>query len=109
MAVIHPIHKEGDKKEVKNYRGVVLRFCLEKNNKIGESQAGFRKRRGTRNHIFVLNSLINSRIKRKKGKMYACFIDFRTAFDSVNRETMIKKFKKNRCEGQNFKGNRESI
>ena len=35
-----------------------------------ESQAGFRGKRGTRDHIFVLNSSINNRIKEKGGKLY---------------------------------------
>lgn len=37
------------------------------NETIKESQAGFRKRRSTRNHIFVLN-LIGNKIK-KRGKI----------------------------------------
>lgn len=28
----------------------------------------------------------NNKIKRKKGKLYACFVDFKTAFDSVDRK-----------------------
>lgn len=35
--------------------------------------------------MFVLNSLINSRLKRKKGKLYTCFLDFKTVFDSIYR------------------------
>lgn len=110
VARIFPIHKGEDEGDVKNYRRVSLldngykiyalilanrlRWWLDKNNKIGESQAGFRKGRGTRDHIFVLNSLINNKIKRVGGKMYACFVDFRTAFDSVDREVMFEKIEK---------------
>lgn len=66
-----------------------LKGWLEENNKLEESQARFRERRGTRDHVFVLN-----RQKRKKGKLYACFFGFRTAFDSVDRGLLIKKMKK---------------
>lgn len=109
-ARIFPIFKEGEEGEVKNYRGVALLDVgykvlakilaarlgkwMEEKGKIGESQAGFRKARGTRDHIFVLNSLIGNKLKRKKGKLYVGFVDFRTAFDSVNREVMVKKLEK---------------
>ena len=56
-----------------------------------ESQAGFRGKRGTRDHIFVLNSLINNRIKKKGGKLYVAFVDFKAAFDKVNRKLMLRK------------------
>lgn len=109
-ARIYPIHKGGEEEEVRNYRGVALldsgyklfamilenrlRNCLEKNEKLKESQAGFRKGRGTREHIFVLNSLINNSLKREKGRLYACFVDFKTAFDSIDREKMMEKLEK---------------
>lgn len=80
-----------------------LRWWLEKNRKIGEGQAGFRKGRGTRDHIFVLNSLINNSIKREKGKLYACFVDFKTAFDAVDRRIMVKKLRKIGVKGRLLK------
>lgn len=101
--------QRGDEDDVKNYRGVSLLDCgykllavilerrlrlwLEKNGKIGESQAGFREKRGTRDHVFTLNSIIGNIPKRKGGKLYACFIDFKTAFDSVDRKMLVKKLK----------------
>lgn len=62
VARIFPIHKEGDEEDVKNYRGVSLldsgyklyttilekriRAWMEREGKIGESQAGFREKGG---------------------------------------------------------------
>lgn len=116
VARIFPIHKERDEEEVKNYRGVSLldsgyklyavilekriRFWLEGNRKIEESQAGFREKRGTRDHIFALNSIINNKIKGKGGKLYACFIDIRTAFDAISRKRLAQKLKKIGIKGR---------
>ena len=44
-----------------------------------ESQAGFREGRATIDHIIVLKSLINNRLKRKGEKLYVAFIDFKKA------------------------------
>lgn len=119
VARIFPIHKGGSEEDVKNYRGVSLldsgykllaviiekrlRFWLEKNGKIGEAQAGFRNKRGTRDHIFVLNSIIGKRLREKGGKLYACFVDFRTAFDAVDRRIMLGKLSKIGVRGRLFK------
>ncbi|CAD6208669.1 GSCOCG00012752001-RA-CDS, partial [Cotesia congregata] len=101
-AWIVPIFKGGDNAKTENYRGIslldvgykVLTVILadrigrwvENNNILNESQAGFRRKRGTRDHIFVLNSLINGRLRRKRGKLYVGFIDFKAAFDTIDRE-----------------------
>lgn len=44
--------------------------------------------------MFALSSLINSRLKRKKGKLSTCFVDVRTTFDSVDRDVLKRKMKK---------------
>ncbi|XP_034940203.1 uncharacterized protein [Chelonus insularis] len=72
-ARIVPIYKSGDEKVVSNYRGISLldvgyklitnmmaeklMVWAEKEEILKESQAGFRRRRDTRDHIFVLNAL----------------------------------------------------
>lgn len=119
VARIFPIHKDGDEEEVKNYRGVSLldsgyklyttilekrlRFWLEEEGKIGESQAGFREKRGTRDHVFTLNSLVNNKLKEKGGKLYACFIDFKTAFDAIDRKKLIEKLREMGVRGRMLK------
>lgn len=65
-----------------------------------ESQASFRAKRGIRDHIFILNALINNRLKRKKGKLYVAFIDFRVAFDKINRGLMVNKLSRTGIKGK---------
>ena len=103
---IFPIFKAGDEDKPRNYRGVSLLNVgykiltaimvktinrLVEGKILRESQAGFRGKRGTRDHIFVLNSLINDRIQKKGGKLYVAFIDFKAAFDKLNRKLILRK------------------
>jgi hypothetical protein len=55
-----------------------------------EEQAGFRKRYGTTDHIFNLKCLIDLYLFRRK-KLYCAFIDYRKAFDSVDRILLWQK------------------
>lgn len=61
---------------------------------------GSRKGRGTRDQIFTLNAVINKKLKVKGGKLYVAFIDFKAAFDRVNREKMIVKLKQKGIVGR---------
>lgn len=70
-----------------------LSTWAEKEKKLSESQAGFNKGRGTREHLFVLNALIESKLKSKGGKLYVCLIDFKAAFDTISRRRLLKKLK----------------
>ena len=104
-ARICPIYKAGNENDASNYRGVLdtgykiltnimndrLKEWLERNKILKESQAGFREGRSTRDHLFVINSLIGNRLKNKGGKLYAALIDFKAAFDKVDRQIMIRK------------------
>lgn len=76
-ARIVPLFKDEDRNNVSNYRGISLlnvgykiltnllanrlNNWADKENKLKESQAGFRRKRGSRDLIFVLNTLINKR------------------------------------------------
>ena len=107
MARIFPIHKNGDTQSVKSYRGVSLldigykilatvmakrlSSWLEKEGKLLEGQAGFRKGRSTMEQVFVLNTITGNRLKRKGRKLHVAFVDFAAAFDKVNRKTLWKK------------------
>ena len=55
--------------------------------------AGFRKGYSTVDNAFVLHSVIHRHLNQSK-KVYATFIDFRKAFDSVKRETLWNVLKK---------------
>ena len=57
-------------------------------NIISVCQIGFRKLFRTADHIFVLKTIINMKIS-KGEKLYAAFIDFRKAYDTVNRQKLL--------------------
>ena len=57
---------------------------------IGDEQAGFRKNYSTMDHIFVISSLIN--LYKHKGKIiYCAFIDYKKAFDLIDRSKLWMK------------------
>lgn len=107
---IWPIFKKGDYNDPNNYRGIAignaihkllanilqsrLRKFAEENGLLPDSQNGFREGRSTIDSIYILNSLIHTTISKPKGKMYALFVDFRTAFDTINRGILWKTLEK---------------
>ena len=109
-AIIHPLYKKGDPNKADNYRGISLLNILSKvyshilNNRlntwiemqerIGENQAGFRKKRSTVDHIFTLYALIHKQLLYHK-KLYVAFIDFKKAFDYVDRDKLWGILRKN--------------
>ena len=54
---------------------------------VSHTQAGFRKNRGTRDHIFNLHMIIQKYREANIG-LHTCFIDYSKAFDCVNHEKM---------------------
>ena len=61
-----------------------LTFFLKTNNIIDRSQIGFQKDHRPTDHIFTLKTLINKHVyNTPKGKLYACFVDLKKAYDSV--------------------------
>ena len=113
--LICSIYKSGKKDDPNNYRGITLSNCLGKlfntilynrlqketqaNNILSPAQAGFRKDHRTSDHIFTLFTLIKKYIK--KGKyLYTCFVDFRKAYDTINRNSLKHKLKKFGIEGK---------
>ena len=107
---IVPIFKSGDKKDTNNYRGITILSCMGKlftkilNNrltkwaetfdKVDETQYGFRKGRSTVDCIFVIHGLIELLLAQGK-QLYCCFIDYRKAFDYVDRAAMWGKINQN--------------
>ena len=97
--LITPIFKSGAKNDPGNYRGICVTSCLGKlfcsilnritshlclNNPIHRNQIGFQSGSRTSDHLFTLKTLIDNRVKaRSRGKIFACFVDFRKAFDSI--------------------------
>ena len=56
---------------------------LTKNNIIHECQVGFTKNARTTDHMFILKCIIDEYCQRKEGRVFACFVDFQKAFDTV--------------------------
>jgi hypothetical protein len=54
------------------------------------SKRGFKKERGTMDNVYILDHLTKNQLKKKGGKMYPLFLDFRAAFDKVDREKMFE-------------------
>ena len=66
----------------------------------------------TADHIFVINSIINKIIRIEKKKLFVAFIDFRKAYDTVNRTLLLLKLQKMGINGvfySNFKATINSI
>ena len=104
-SIIVPIHKKGSKLLMDNYRGISLLSVtsklftaiinkrlyawMENNMKICDEQAGFRRQFSTIDHIYTLYSMVNNSLfGQKRGKLYVAFIDYKKAFDTVNREVL---------------------
>ena len=98
---IVPIHKKGNIHNVDNYRGITLLSVMGKlftrilNTRLTnwaetyyvyiEAQAGFRSEMGTVDNVFVLHGLITHLINQGK-KLFCAFVDFKKAFDFINRD-----------------------
>ncbi len=64
-----------------------------------KSQIGFTKNCRTSDHILTLKTLIDKYTQGSTKKLYACFIDFRKAFDSVWRNGLMYKLLKSEIGG----------
>ena len=98
---LKPIYKKGDPYQPDNYRGIAIGSALAKtyelillqrlenviakNNPISHNQIGFKKCHRTADHIFLLKSLVDKIVKTDRKKLFVAFIDFRKAYDKVNR------------------------
>ena len=102
-ALIQPLYKKGDQNKPDNYRGISLLNILSKlyssilndrinawiedQRRISENQAGFRKKRSTIDHVFTMYAIIKKQLLYHK-KLYVAFIDFKKAFDCVDRDKL---------------------
>ena len=73
-----------------------LNKYLDENNIMSNCQIGFRKNYRTADHLLVLKTLIDY-YKSKRKLIFACFIDFKKAYDSVWREGLFLKLILNGC------------
>ena len=105
--LILPIFKnKGDHRDCSNYRGISLLVIAGKimakiiqtrlsklaENVLTESQCGFRKERSTIDMIFSLRQIQEKSIEQDQ-ELYMIFVDFRKAFDTVDRRMLWKVLK----------------
>jgi hypothetical protein len=100
-SILLPFPKKGDRTVCDNYRGISLidtaakmfailllnRFSSERHARTRPNQGGFRPGRGCIDQIFTLRRILEHRFKFQQATT-ACFIDFRAAFDSIDRESL---------------------
>ncbi|KAH0818793.1 hypothetical protein GEV33_003998 [Tenebrio molitor] len=100
------VTNDGEKNRAENYRGITLlntgyklyasvlsermKREIEEKGVLPDSQAGFRKGRGTVDNVYILDHLAKNELKKKGGRMCALFIDFKAAFDKVDRVKMFE-------------------
>ena len=111
----NPNLQSWDKSDPTNYRGICVSSCLgklfcsiwnrrlhmyfEENNILHNSQIGLLPENRTADHVFTLRTLIDKYVHYHKEKVYACFVDFRKAFDSVWHEGLFYKLLKTNIGG----------
>jgi hypothetical protein len=102
VAIIHPIHKKNDKTNCSNYRGISLlnvtykvmakiiakRLTPYTEEILGDYQCGFRKTRTTTDHIFALRNIME-KCYEYNISLHQLFIDYKQAYDSVNRNKLF--------------------
>ena len=66
---------------------------LENNNLLVEEQNGFRRNRACIDHVFSLTSILQANAFKKSGT-FTTFIDFKKAFDLIDREALFYKLYK---------------
>ena len=115
---IKPIYKnKGDPLNPKYVRSITILSCFgklftsillkrlnhysEQFSVLNESQCGFRKGYSTVDNIFVLHSFFEL-IKLKKKKLFATFVDFEKAFDTVWRDALWSKLLINNINGKMY-------
>ena len=57
---------------------------------IGDYQIGFKKGSRTADHVFLLKGIIDKYVQKGK-KMFACFVDYKKAYDNVWRDGLYYK------------------
>ena len=111
LDLLNPIHKEGNKSDPNNYRGICISFALLKilcclvNNRIQSkcretNQTGFKKNHHTSDNLLVLKNVVKKYVPMGQNKLYTCFIDFKKAFDSIWHEGMFNKMEVNGFSGK---------
>ena len=118
------LFKKGDPADPDNYRRIAigsmiakvfdliilerLEKRIKKFHPLSPNQIGFKKGHRTSDHMFVLNSIVNKIVRNEKGKLFAAFIDFRKAFDRVNRQLLLLKLQRLGIKGLLYRNIKEA-
>ena len=119
-AYLCPIFKSSDLSKSENYRGIAINSCigklfnsilnkrldkyLETHNIINPCQIGFTSKSMTSDHMFVLKTFIDKYNSGKGGgNLFACFVDFKKAFDKVIHSGIKYKLLKYNMSGHFYK------
>ena len=107
ISIITPIFKNGSKMDPSDYRGIsllsclgklfsailnqrLLRYALEKKI-LKVEQLGFMEGNRTSDSHIILHTLIQYYCHKKGNNIFACFIDFSKAFDTIPRNLLFTK------------------
>ena len=117
-SMIAPIFKSGVKTEPNNYRGISLLSCLGKlyaailNQRLihyvlektilKAEQLGFLPGNRTSDAHIILNTLIQFYCHKNNKKIFACFVDFQKAFDTIPRDLLFNKLLAHGITGKFF-------
>ena len=107
---IKPIYKKHDITIPDNYRGLAigsvfaklfsfillnrLNRYIEEKEIISANQIGFMKGSRTSDHIFLIKTIVEKVVKKgHKKNLFCAFIDFKKAYDTVNRSMLLNRLK----------------
>ena len=113
------ILKKGEAWDLDNYRGIAIGSILGKlfalillnrletwikeAHPISPNQVGFKKGHRTSDHIFVLNTVVKRIVQVEKKRLYVAFVDFRKAYDKINRSLLFLKLQRLGVKGLLYK------
>ena len=108
-SIITPLHKKGNKSDPDNYRAIAVSSVIGKlfstillerlikfranTSPDPPNQLGFTKKAQTYDHVLTMKT-IASKYKSLHKPVYAVFVDFKKAFDSVCRQALFLKLAK---------------
>ena len=106
LSALTPVFKSGETSDPGNYRGIAVGTVVAKlyasmiNSRLSawaeekglraQGQAGFREDHRCSDHLLALRTLIEQQRSRKK-QLYACFVDFTKAYDTIPRDLLWQK------------------
>lgn len=105
--ILKPIYKKGEVSDTNNFRGLAIGPALAKIHSlimlerltkfveaqklISPNQIGFMKGCRTSDHILLLQTMIEKIVKKGKRKLFCAFVDYKKAYDTVDRNILIKR------------------